>query len=171
MCCFEWGLFNRYTLCWHSECECSLIVDGGYGEVSLRDDIHANEYVVVEVAVVLAAQYAEVGDTIAIVETEVDEVCVHFDDAVECRDGMLVAWLQTQRGDDFGRDDGVGSPRVPSGVVNLAVAAVAVGVGHTVGHDHEAVGDDGILPTTEVLLQNAHRGRMLEVMTRCALGV
>ena len=129
MCCFEWGLFNRYTLCWHSECECSLIVDGGYGEVSLRDDIHANEYVVVEVAVVLAAQYAEVGDTIAIVETEVDEVCVHFDDAVECRDGMLVAWLQTQRG------------------------------------------DDGILPTTEVLLQNAHRGRMLEVMTRCALGV
>ena len=78
---------------------------------------------------------------------------------------------QTEGGDYLGRDDRIGCARVSGGVLNLAVVAVTVGIGHAVGHDHEAVGDDGILPTAKVFLQYAHRGRMLEVIVRRFLGV
>lgn len=50
-------------------------------------------------------------------------------------------------------------------------AAVAVSIGHTVGHDHKAVGDDGILPTAEILFKYAHRGSTFAVMLRCGRGV
>jgi hypothetical protein len=40
-----------------------------------------------------------------------------------------------------------------------------------VGHDHKAVGDDGILPTAEILSKYAHRGNTFVVMLRCGRGV
>ena len=51
----------------------------------------------------------------------------------------------------------------------MAVATITVNIGHTVGHDNEAVGNDSILPLAEILGQYAHLGNMLEVMTRCGL--
>ena len=164
-------LFYCDSFCRHTKRERRFVVDGRDNEIALSDDIHADEYIVVEIAVVLAAEHAKVGNLIAVLEAEVNEVGVYVDDAVQRGDGVLVARLQAQRGDYLRRDNRIGRPRVPRGVLNLAVAAVAVGIGHTVWHDHEAVGDDGILPTAEVLLQNTHRGRMFDVMTRCVLGV
>jgi len=109
------GLFYSDTLGWHTEGERGFVMDGRNNEVALRDDIHSDEHVVVEVAVVLAAQHAEVG--------------------------------------------------------NLAVAAVAVSIAHAVGHDYEAVGDDGILALAVDLLECAHRGRTFAVMFRRGRGV
>lgn len=68
------GLFYSDTLGWHTEGERCFVIDGRDDEVALRDDIHSDEHVVVEVAVVLAAQHAEVGNLVAVLEAEVDEV-------------------------------------------------------------------------------------------------
>ena len=164
-------LFYCDSLCRHTKRERRFVVDRRDNEIALSDDIHADEHIIVEIAVVLAAEHAKVGNLVAILEAEVDEVGIDVNDAVQRGNGVLVARLQTQCGDYLWRDDRIGRPRVPRGVLNLAVAAVTVGIGHAVGHDHEAVGDDGILPTAEVLLQNTHCGRMFDVMTRCILEV
>ena len=118
------GLFYSDTLGWHTEGERGFVMDGRNNEVALRDDIHADEHVIVEVAIVLAAEHAKVGNLVTVLETKVDKVGVNVDDAVQRGDGVLVARLQPQGGDYLGRDDRIGRARVPSGVLNLAVAAV-----------------------------------------------
>ena len=87
------GLFYCDSLRRHTEGERRYVVDSRDNEIALRDDIHTDEHIVVEFAVVIAVQHAEIGDFVT------------------------------------------------------------------------------ILPTAEVLLQYAHRGRTLDVITRCVLGV
>ena len=164
-------LFYRDALCGHSERESGFAVKGRDNKVALRDDIHANEHIIVKVAVVLATQYTEIGDAIAVLEAEVYEVGVYLDNAVKRRDCVLFARFKTEGCDNFGRYNRVCGTRVPRGVLNLAVAAVAVSIGHTVGHDHKAVGDDGILPTAKILFKHAHRGSTFTMMLRCGRGV
>lgn len=88
-------LFYRDSLCGHSERERRFAVKGRDNKVALCDDIHANKHIIVKVAVVLATQHAEVGYAIAVLETEVYEVGVHLDNAVERRDSVLFARFKT----------------------------------------------------------------------------
>ena len=155
-------LFNSDALRRHTEGENGLVVDRGNAEVALGDDVHAYEHVVV--AVVLAAQHRQIGYAVAVLEAEVYEVGVRLDDAAEGGEDLFAARSETQGLHHFGRNDGVSGSRVPRGVLYLAVAAVAVAVGHAFGHHHEAIGDDGILPAAVFLDECAHLGSMQALM-------
>ena len=79
------GLVYGDSLRWHTEGERCFVMDSRDDEVALRDNIHSDEHIVVEVAVVLTAQHTEVGNLVAVLEAEVDKVsssvCSSWQDA------------------------------------------------------------------------------------------
>ena len=132
-------LFNL-ACCRNVECEMVMAVFAGEKEVGLRNEIHANEHVVV---VNIGSIGDEVAVKIAVGQTKMDEIDSHLLIATNAHQAGMLERLKAESLDNAGGNHGDFSSRVPAGTFRKKAFRGNYARFNGLSLEDVSVGDDG----------------------------